>query len=97
MNEALATVCADLCGRPYLAYNMDLSTSQIGGFDTDLTHEFFQALVTNSGLTLHVRLLAGTNPHHVIEAVFKSFGKAMDQATAIDPRISGVQSTKGVL
>lgn len=97
MNEALATVCADFCGRPYLAYNMDLSTSRIGGFDTDLTHEFFQALVTNSGLTLHVRLLAGTNPHHVIEAVFKSFGKAMDQATAIDPRISGVQSTKGVL
>ncbi|HDY69594.1 MAG TPA: imidazoleglycerol-phosphate dehydratase HisB [Actinobacteria bacterium] len=97
MNEALATVCADFCGRPYLAYNMDLSTSRIGGFDTDLTHEFFQALVTNSGLTLHVRLLAGTNPHHVIEAVFKSFGKALDQATAIDPRISGVQSTKGVL
>ena len=97
MNEALATICADICGRPYLAYNMDLSASQIGGFDTDLTHEFFQALVTNMGLTLHVRLLAGTNPHHVIEAVFKGFGKAMDQATLIDPRIAGVQSTKGVL
>ncbi len=97
MNEALATICADICGRPYLAYNMDLSASHIGGFDTDLTHEFFQALVTHMGLTLHVRLLAGTNPHHVIEAVFKGFGKAMDQATTIDPRIAGVQSTKGVL
>lgn len=97
MNEALATICADLCGRPFLAYNMDLSASQIGGFDTDLTHEFFQAFVTHSGLTLHVRLLAGTNPHHVIEAVFKGFGKALDQATSIDPRIGGVQSTKGVL
>lgn len=97
MNEALATICADICGRPYLAYNMDLSASHVGGFDTDLTHEFFQAFTTNSGLTLHVRLLAGTNPHHVIEAVFKGFGKAMDQATTIDPRIAGVQSTKGVL
>lgn len=97
MNEALATVCLDICGRPFLAYNIDLSTSHVGGFDTDLTHEFFQALVTNSGLTLHVRLLAGTNPHHIIEAIFKGFGKAMDQATLPDPRISGVQSTKGVL
>jgi imidazoleglycerol-phosphate dehydratase len=97
MNEALATICTDICGRPYLAYNMDLSASHVGGFDTDLTHEFFQAFTTNSGLTLHVRLLAGTNPHHVIEAVFKGFGKAMDQATTIDPRIAGVQSTKGVL
>lgn len=97
MNEALATVSLDISGRPFLAYNMDLSASHIGGFDTDLTHEFFQAFIINAGVTLHIRLQAGTNPHHVIEAVFKGFGKAMDQACSIDPRITGVQSTKGML
>ncbi|MHB1390889.1 MAG: imidazoleglycerol-phosphate dehydratase HisB [Thermoleophilia bacterium] len=97
MNEALATVSLDICGRPFLAYNIDLTASQIGGFDADLAHEFFQAFTTNSGVSLHVRLQAGTNPHHVIEAVFKSFGKAMERACTIDPRIKGVQSTKGVL
>ncbi|MBE0429618.1 MAG: imidazoleglycerol-phosphate dehydratase HisB [Thermoleophilia bacterium] len=97
MNEALATVSLDICGRPYLAYNIDLSASHIGGFDTDLAHEFFQAFTANSGTTLHVRLQAGTNPHHVIEAVFKAFGKAMDQACRPDPRVIGVQSTKGTL
>jgi imidazoleglycerol-phosphate dehydratase len=97
MNEALATVSLDICGRPYLAYHLDLSAQHIGGFDTDLAHEFFQAFVTNSGTTLHVRLQSGTNPHHVIEAVFKAFGKAMDLACRLDPRISGVQSTKGIL
>lgn len=97
MNEALATVSLDICGRPFLAYNIDLTASQIGGFDADLAHEFFQAFTTNSGVSLHVRLQAGTNPHHVIEAVFKSFGKAMERACIVDPRIKGVQSTKGVL
>lgn len=97
MNEALATVALDISGRPFLAYNMDLSASHVGGFDTDLTHEFFQAFITNAGVTLHIRLQAGTNPHHVIEAVFKGFGKAMDHACTIDPRIAGVQSTKGML
>jgi imidazoleglycerol-phosphate dehydratase len=97
MDEALATVSIDISGRPFLAYNLDLSSSHIGGFDTDLAHEFFQAFVNNAGITLHVRMQAGTNPHHIIEAVFKGFGKAMDQATTIDPRITGVHSTKGVL
>ncbi|MHB0867006.1 MAG: imidazoleglycerol-phosphate dehydratase HisB [Thermoleophilia bacterium] len=97
MNEALATVSLDICGRPFLAYNIDLTASQIGGFDADLAHEFFQAFTTNSGVSLHVRLQAGTNPHHVIEAVFKSFGKAMERACVVDSRIKGVQSTKGVL
>lgn len=97
MNEALATVSVDISGRPFLAYNIDLSASHIGGFDSDLAHEFFQAFVTNSGTTVHVRLQAGTNPHHIIEAVFKGFGKAMDLATTLDPRITGVPSTKGVL
>lgn len=97
MNEALATVSLDICGRPFLAYNIDLTASHIGGFDADLAHEFFQAFTTNSGTSLHVRLQAGTNPHHVIEAVFKCFGKAMERACAVDSRIKGVQSTKGVL
>ena len=97
MDEALATVAVDLSGRPYLAYNMDMTASKIGGFDTDLTHEFFQAFIINAGATMHVRLQSGTNPHHVIEAVFKAFARAMDVATTLDPRITGVQSTKGVL
>ncbi len=97
MDEALAAVSIDISGRPLLAYNLDLSASHIGGFDSDLAHEFFQAFVNNAGVTMHVRLQAGTNPHHIIEAVFKGFGKAMDQATALDPRISGIHSTKGVI
>jgi len=97
MDEALATVAVDLSGRPFLAYNLDMTASKVGGFDTDLTHEFFQAFITNAGVSMHVRLQAGTNPHHVIEAVFKAFARAMDEATTLDPRISGVPSTKGVL
>lgn len=97
MDEALATVALDLSGRPYLAYNLDMTASKVGGFDTDLTHEFFQAFITNGAVSMHVRLQAGTNPHHVIEAVFKAFARAMDVATTIDPRITGVQSTKGML
>lgn len=97
MDEALATVAVDLSGRPFLAYNLDMTASKVGGFDTDLTHEFFQAFITNAGVSMHVRLQAGTNPHHVIEAVFKAFARAMDVATTKDPRITGVQSTKGML
>jgi len=97
MDEALATVAVDLSGRPFLAYNLDMTASKVGGFDTDLTHEFFQAFITNAGVSMHVRLQAGTNPHHVIEAVFKAFARAMDVATIMDPRRTGVQSTKGML
>lgn len=97
MDEALALVSIDISGRPFLAYNVDLSHSNIGGFDTDLALEFFQAFVNNARVTLHVRLLAGSNPHHIIEAVFKGFGRALDQATALDARVESVPSTKGVL
>jgi imidazoleglycerol-phosphate dehydratase len=97
MDEALALVSLDISGRPYLAYNVDLSHASIGGFDLDLALEFFQALVNNARITLHVRLLAGSNPHHIIEAVFKGFGRALDQATAFDARVQDVPSTKGVL
>jgi len=97
MDEALALVSLDISGRPFLAYNADLSHSSIGGFDTDLALEFFQAVVSNARITLHVRLLAGSNPHHVIEAIFKGFGRALDEATSLDPRVESVPSTKGVL
>jgi len=97
MDEALALVSVDISGRPYLAYNVDLSHSNIGGFDTDLALEFFQAFVNNARVTLHMRLLAGSNPHHIIEAVFKGFGRALDQATSLDPRVDHIPSTKGVL
>lgn len=97
MDEALALVSLDISGRPFLAYNVDLSHTSIGGFDTDLALEFFQAFVNNARATLHIRLLAGSNPHHIIEAVFKGFGRALDQATALDPRVESVPSTKGVL
>ncbi len=97
MDEALALVSLDISGRPFLAYNADLSHSNIGGFDTDLALEFFQAVVSNARITLHIRLLAGSNPHHVIEAIFKGFGRALDVATSLDPRVSSVPSTKGVL
>ncbi|MHB0978740.1 MAG: imidazoleglycerol-phosphate dehydratase HisB [Thermoleophilia bacterium] len=97
MDEALALVSLDISGRPFLAYNVDLSHTNIGGFDTDLALEFFQAFVNNARATLHIRLLAGSNPHHIIEAVFKGFGRALDQATALDPRVESVPSTKGVL
>ena len=97
MDEALATVSIDISGRPFLAYNLDMSASHIGGFDTDLAHEFFQAFVNNAGITLHVRMQAGTNPHHIIESAFKGFGRAMDRATSLDPRITGIHSTKGII
>ena len=97
MDEALATVSVDISGRPHLSYNIDMTASKVGGFDTDLTHEFFQSFITNAGVTMHVRLQAGTNPHHVIEAVFKAFARAMDEATSLNPRMTGVPSTKGTL
>jgi imidazoleglycerol-phosphate dehydratase len=97
MDEALVLVSLDLSGRPYLAYEVPVPAGQIGGFESDLAHEFFQALTANARLTLHIRLLAGSNPHHVIEAVFKGFGRALGEAVRVDPRRVGVPSTKGVL
>lgn len=97
MDEALALVSLDLSGRPFLAYDVPVGATHIGGFETDLALEFFQAVASNARLTLHVRLLAGTNPHHVIEAVFKGFGRALGEAVKLDPRRGDVPSTKGVL
>lgn len=97
MDEALVQVAVDLSGRPFLAWDVDLPPVAIGTFDALLAVEFFQALANNGRLTLHVRLLAGTNPHHVVEAVFKAVARALDQAVRLDPRSPGVPSTKGVL
>jgi imidazoleglycerol-phosphate dehydratase len=97
MGESLATVVLDLCDRPFLVFNVQLKNQKVGDFDVELVEEFFQAYVNNSGATLHVNLAYGSNTHHVIEAIFKAFGRAMDQATSKDDRIKGVLSTKGML
>ncbi|MBU2702635.1 imidazoleglycerol-phosphate dehydratase [Sporomusaceae bacterium BoRhaA] len=97
MDEALVLVSLDISGRPYLAYDLPVQAEQIGSFATELTEEFFRAVAAHAGLTLHIRLLAGTNSHHIVEAVFKAFGRAIDEATRQDARIQGVLSTKGML
>jgi imidazoleglycerol-phosphate dehydratase len=97
MDEALALVAVDISGRPLLSYEVELPPVTIGGFDTDLLPEFLQAVVNNARLTLHVRKLAGTNPHHVVEAVFKGVGRSLGTATRLDPRVVGIPSTKGLL
>ncbi|MCX8036254.1 MAG: imidazoleglycerol-phosphate dehydratase HisB [Candidatus Sumerlaeia bacterium] len=97
MEEALAHVVLDICNRPYLAYSVPGGSVKIGDYDTELSEEFFRALCVNAGITAHIRLLAGSNTHHIQEAVFKAFGLALGRALARDPRIKGVHSTKGVL
>lgn len=97
LDETLAEVVVDLSGRPFLVYNVTLSHREVKGFDLGLFEDFFQALATQGGLNLHVNVRYGRNPHHMIEAVFKAFAKAMDQATRQDDRVVGVPSTKGVL
>jgi imidazoleglycerol-phosphate dehydratase len=97
MDEALAQVVIDISGRPFLVYDVVLTTSRVGEFDTELIEEFLRALAVNAGLTLHVRLLSGKNTHHIAEAVFKGLGRALREAVQIDPRVEGVPSTKGVL
>ena len=97
MDEALAEVALDLSGRPYLVYNAVMPAAQVGDIDVRLFHEFFQALCVKAGLNMHIRLLAGEETHHALEAIFKAFAKALDQATTFDPRVQGVLSTKGCL
>jgi imidazoleglycerol-phosphate dehydratase len=97
MDEALALVSLDLSGRPFLAYDVPVPGGVVGGFETEMAAEFFQAVANNARMTLHVRLLAGSNPHHIIEAVFKGFARALAQAVGVDPRGGGVPSTKGLL
>jgi imidazoleglycerol-phosphate dehydratase len=97
MDEALAEVALDLSGRPYLVYDVVTPAPQVGDIDVRLFHEFFQALCVKAGLNMHIRLLAGEETHHVLEAIFKAFAKALDQATTFDSRVQGVLSTKGCL
>ncbi|CAL0314928.1 unnamed protein product [Lupinus luteus] len=98
LDEALIHVSLDLSGRPYLGYNLDIPTQRVGTYDTQLVEHFFQSLVNTSGMTLHIRQLAGANSHHIIEATFKAFARALRQATEYDPRRRGtVPSSKGVL
>lgn len=97
LDETLAHVVVDLSGRPYLSYNVKVRPGRVGGFDTDLPHEFFQALANQLGMNLHINVPQGENPHHIIEACFKALARAMERATRIDPRIKGVLSTKGSL
>ena len=97
MDEALATVALDLGGRPYLAVSMPTLDGDIGGFAMELLPEFFQAFCNNAGANLHIRVDSGRNRHHMAEAIFKAFSKALDQAVTVDPRVEGVLSTKGRL
>ena len=97
LDETLAKVVVDLSGRPYLSYNVKIRPGRVGTFDTDLPHEFYAAFANQIGMNLHVDVVRGENPHHIIEACFKAFARAMDMATQIDNRIQGVLSTKGSL
>ena len=98
MDETLVLVALDLSGRPCLVWDVDFpAPGMIRDLDVRLFHEFFLALVNKSGMNLHVKKLAGEEVHHVAEAIFKAFAKALDQAVAIDPRVVGVLSTKGSL
>ena len=97
MDEALATVSIDLCSRPYLVYQVDLSSPQSGGFDANLAEQFFRALAGAIPATLHLNLDYGSNLRHVLEALFKAFGRALGEASSADSRLKGVLSTKGSL
>ena len=97
LDETLAEVVVDLSGRPFLVYHVTFTHREVKGFDLGLFEDFFQALVSQGGLNLHVNVHYGRNPHHMIEAVFKAFAKALDQATREDERVTGILSTKGSL
>ena len=98
LDEALVQCVIDVSGRPYLSYRIEIPKWQmLGEYDVFLTPEFFRALVLNAELTVHLDLIRGDNPHHIVEAAFKAFARAFDAATTRDPRVTGVPSTKGVL
>jgi len=97
LDEALAEVTVDLSGRPYLVYQVQMPKKKIKEFDTDLVEHFFRAVVDQCKINLHINLHYGKDPHHILEAIFKGFGRALDEATQIDPRLKGVASTKGKL
>ena len=97
MDEALATVHIDISGRSHLVYRVDGLKDKVGQFDTELVQEFFQGFTNHAGVTLHIQIEYGTNTHHMIEAIFKAFARALDKASSLNPRVKGIPSTKGVL
>ena len=97
MEDALILCAVDLSGRPFLSFDVAFSTERVGGLDTEMVEEFFRALCLNAGINMHIKQLAGKNSHHLAEAIFKAFGRAIDQASRVDARVDGVLSTKGVL
>lgn len=97
MDDALVLTAVDLGGRPYLGYDFTFPTERLGTMDTELVREFFYAFSYSAMMNIHIRVLSGTNSHHIAEAMFKSFAKSLAEAAAVDPRIEGVLSTKGAL
>ncbi len=97
MDEALVLSAMDLSGRPYFVYDVNLTTERVGYMDTEMVKEFFYAISYSALMNLHIKMLSGSNNHHIIEAIFKSFARALDEATMFDDRINGVLSTKGTL
>lgn len=97
MDEALAEVSIDISGRPYLVFEAKFTTSNLGNFEMEMVEEFFRAVAFNAGITLHARVLYGKNNHHMAEALFKAFGRAMLEASSRNERIKGVMSTKGLI
>ncbi|MBD5444312.1 MAG: imidazoleglycerol-phosphate dehydratase HisB [Lachnospiraceae bacterium] len=97
MDDALCLCAIDLCGRPYLNFECDFKAERVGELETELVKEFFYAVSYSAGMNIHIKMLSGENAHHMIEAMFKAFGKALDEATCKDERITDVLSTKGSL
>jgi imidazoleglycerol-phosphate dehydratase len=97
LDEALVTSVVDLSGRPFFVYDVKIRQAKIGAFDVELIHDFLLALTNQAAMNLHIRMASGRNPHHIVEAVFKSLARALDLATQRDARVAGVLSTKGTL
>ncbi|SES98431.1 imidazoleglycerol-phosphate dehydratase [Oceanobacillus limi] len=97
MDEALSSLTIDISGRPFLVFNVDGLKDKIGNFDSELVEEFFHAFVNQANITLHINLEYGRNSHHIVESIFKGFGRCLDEASRKNARIQGIPSTKGVL
>ena len=97
MDESLVMCAIDLSGRPYLVFDGEFNVERVGYFDTEMVKEFFYAISYSAGMNLHIKEMYGENAHHIIEAMFKGFAKALDEATLIDERVEGILSTKGAL
>lgn len=97
MDDALVLCAVDLGGRPYLVFDAEFTSPMVGGLDTELVREFFYAVSYSAGINLHLKVLSGHNTHHIVEAMFKAFAKALDQAVSYDERLHEVLSTKGTL